>query len=211
MAGKKKTGDFTTENFNDLLTPLVNSGLQRTNTALYNCLSRLLERLTIKVSAQRLTIVEVVGQINNLGSTVIVIQQFNDALKDLVWLLGQPVPTDPSTSVLVLPNARELLAGIGITFDDSIPNQRTVNATGAVTLTETFITEQDETATLPNSFQLLPGTNITFDTSVPNKLTINSTGGGSALDHVVMSDGAIPTPSPVNDGFGNFIYIPYSP
>lgn len=34
---------------------------------------------------------------------------------------------------------------------------------------------------------------------------------GSALDYVVMSDGGTPTPSPVNDGAGNFIYIPYTP
>lgn len=33
----------------------------------------------------------------------------------------------------------------------------------------------------------------------------------SSVDHVVMSDGATPTPSPVDDGFGNFIYIPYTP
>lgn len=30
-------------------------------------------------------------------------------------------------------------------------------------------------------------------------------------DYVVMSDGATPTPSPVDDGFGNFIYIAYTP
>lgn len=33
----------------------------------------------------------------------------------------------------------------------------------------------------------------------------------AALDYVVLSDGALPTPSPVDDGFGNFIYIPYEP
>ena len=32
-----------------------------------------------------------------------------------------------------------------------------------------------------------------------------------ALDYVVLSDGATPTPNPVNDGFGNFIYVPYEP
>lgn len=32
-----------------------------------------------------------------------------------------------------------------------------------------------------------------------------------SLDYVVMSDGAAPIPNPVNDGFGNFIYIPYNP
>ncbi len=33
----------------------------------------------------------------------------------------------------------------------------------------------------------------------------------AVLDYVVMSDGATPIPSPMNDGFGNFIYIPYEP
>jgi hypothetical protein len=33
----------------------------------------------------------------------------------------------------------------------------------------------------------------------------------SAADYVVMSDGVTPIPSPVNDGFGNFIYIEYTP
>lgn len=37
-----------------------------------------------------------------------------------------------------------------------------------------------------------------------------SPSGTSALDFVVCSDGALPTPSPVDDGFGNFIYVPYS-
>lgn len=30
-------------------------------------------------------------------------------------------------------------------------------------------------------------------------------------DYVVLSDGVIPTPSPVNDGAGNFIYVAYTP
>lgn len=33
----------------------------------------------------------------------------------------------------------------------------------------------------------------------------------SGADYVVMSDGATPIPSPVDDGFGNFIYILYTP
>ena|ERR1700693_5315960 len=32
-----------------------------------------------------------------------------------------------------------------------------------------------------------------------------------STDYVVMSDGATPTPSPVNDGFGNFVYVLYTP
>jgi hypothetical protein len=36
-------------------------------------------------------------------------------------------------------------------------------------------------------------------------------GGGTGLDHVVMSDGALVGTLPLNDGAGNFIYIPYVP
>lgn len=32
-----------------------------------------------------------------------------------------------------------------------------------------------------------------------------------APDYVVASDGGTPTPAPMDDGFGNFIYIPYTP
>jgi hypothetical protein len=39
----------------------------------------------------------------------------------------------------------------------------------------------------------------------------NQNSSSSALDYVVMSDGGIPVPLPVNDGAGNFIYIPYVP
>lgn len=31
------------------------------------------------------------------------------------------------------------------------------------------------------------------------------------LDYVVLSDGGLPTPEPIDDGFGNFIYVPYTP
>lgn len=34
---------------------------------------------------------------------------------------------------------------------------------------------------------------------------------GTFTDYVVASDGATPTPSPLNDGAGNFIYVPYTP
>lgn len=40
-------------------------------------------------------------------------------------------------------------------------------------------------------------------------LTVIGTPAGS--DHVVASDGGIPTPQPLNDGAGNFIYVSYTP
>lgn len=39
----------------------------------------------------------------------------------------------------------------------------------------------------------------------------SASSGSAALDYVVASDGATPTPAPLNDGAGNFIYIPYAP
>ena len=71
-----------------------------------------------------------------------------------------------------------------------------------------FWTKNDETLTFPSALQVLAGFGIILDYSVANKVTISI---ASAVgDHVVMSDGASPIPNPVNDGFGNFIYIPYS-
>lgn len=77
-------------------------------------------------------------------------------------------------------------------------------------LTSTYLTETNESGSLFNSRRLLAGTNITLDVSVPNEMTINSVP-SFAVDYVVMSDGGLPTPLPVDDGFGNFIYVGYTP
>ncbi len=73
----------------------------------------------------------------------------------------------------------------------------------------TYITVNNEVPSLPNSRRLLAGTNITFDDTVANQRTIN--GAATPLDYVVASDGVTPVPAPVDDGFGNFIYVPYTP
>lgn len=39
----------------------------------------------------------------------------------------------------------------------------------------------------------------------------SSTPPSSSVDHVVMSDGGIPTAQPLNDGAGQFIYTVYTP
>lgn len=72
-----------------------------------------------------------------------------------------------------------------------------------------YLTSDDETGSLPNSRELLAGIGISFDDSVANERTINATGDGESFDFVVMSDGVTPIPEPIDDGFGNFIYIPY--
>jgi len=98
-----------------------------------------------------------------------------------------------------------------ITFAKKLQEEldnRITTASGTVS-NASFLTRNDETGSFPSSVQLLAGTNVTFDDSVPNQRTINVP--GSALDHVVMSDGNTPTPSPMDDGAGNFIYITYTP
>lgn len=102
-----------------------------------------------------------------------------------------------------LPNSRRLTAGLRITFDDTTPGQRVAN----VAIGEVILTGANEVATLPNSRRLLAGLGISFDDTVANQRTIS----GTVVDYVVASDGGIPTPLPLNDGAGNFIYIPYTP
>lgn len=74
-----------------------------------------------------------------------------------------------------------------------------------------FLTHADDSVLLPNSRQLIAGTNVSFDDTIVNQRVINATSSGSSNDYVVMSDGVIPIPAPVDDGFGNFIYIMYTP
>lgn len=73
----------------------------------------------------------------------------------------------------------------------------------------TFLTVNSEIALFPSSRQLLAGTGVTFDDSVAHERTIDVSG-ATGIDHVVLSDGVQP-PTPVDDGAGNFIYIPYTP
>lgn len=83
----------------------------------------------------------------------------------------------------------------------------------------------DGTATGPGSVPLtLSATGVTpgtyGDATTVGQFTVDAAGRLTAAvdvpitfpaDYVVMSDGATPTPAPVDDGFGNFIYIPYTP
>ena len=112
--------------------------------------------------------------------------------------------------------SRDIIVGDSTIVDNSLNDINTIinnivnNTTGTGgSSSATFITENDETATLPNSLRLVAGTNITFVIG-GSTLTISSTGGSSA-DYVVLSDGGLPTPLPIDDGFGNFIYVPYTP
>lgn len=127
-------------------------------------------------------------QLDRLQAQLLVsgLQQSNPALYQVIWQL--------------IKNAKDVLTAL----------TAITTASGGVLANATFLTADSEIASLPNSKELVAGTFITFDDSVFGQRIVNSSGGGSSVDHVVLSDGVQP-PTPVDDGAGNFIYIPYVP
>lgn len=182
-------------NLKYLLNQLNSANIKKDNPALHNTIQQLIQ-FSEEVQAA------LQSQIDSLKNTV---QGSNLPNKAGGLAGGHYLTSADDTPVLV--NSRNLLAGTNISFDDSISGKRTVSATGLASDTATFLTKNNETATLPNSIRLVAGTNVTFDDSVANVRTINVS--ASSADYVVMSDGAEP-PAPVDDGFGNFIYIEYA-
>jgi len=86
---------------------LLNSGLQIQNNALYQVINQLIDWARQIQIALNANISSVGGAVNDLSD-----QNF------LTW-------ADESVD---LPSSRQLLAGTGVTFDDTIAFQRTINA-----------------------------------------------------------------------------------
>jgi hypothetical protein len=103
--------------FANLLGPLLNSRLQQTNNALYQVLAEIIKRSGQNKDLIFENINEIVGQITAIGDTIIVV---DNLLKDSTFLTAD-------NEAIELPNSRQLIAGSGVTFDDTIANQRTVN------------------------------------------------------------------------------------
>lgn len=89
-----------------------------------------------------------------------------------------------------LPNAKELLAGTGISITVGAD---TVTISGDGSSAQTYITANDETATLPNSFQIIEGSNVTLD-YVGSQLIISASvsGSGGGTVTIVNSGNANP-------------------
>lgn len=168
--------------FTRLKTWLQQADLQKKNFPLYQILSGLIDFLNKEQSITNTEIGDTGSSISSLTNSDIL--TFSD-------------------ESAFLPQSRELVAGDNILFDDTTPNERSINAVKD----ETYITENDETSSLANSRRIIAGTNVIFDNSVAGQLTINV---AASADHVVLSDGGVPA-LPIDDGFGNFIYIPYTP
>lgn len=82
---------------------------------------------------------------------------------------------------------------------------------GDVSTSGTLVTTLATTAVTPGSYG--DSTHIpSFTVDSKGRLTAASqTAITPATDYVVLSNGATPTPTPVDDGAGNFIYVGYTP
>ena len=112
---------------NRLQAQLLDSGLQQKDNPAYQVISQL---------------IKAVRRIQELINTDIA--STNTVIEDSTFL------TDTDESVN-LPNSRELIAGAGITFDDSVANEKTINATGLIDR----VLETGKTLTIENTFSLL--------------------------------------------------------
>lgn len=126
MAWKGK--DKTPGKFNDLLAVLQDAKLQHSNPPLYQLLSQIIQRSNDGERDIQISVKEVVGAISEIGDTIIRITSDAQALSQIQFILNEPVPTDPATNPLILPNALQILEGIGITFTYPNPNEIVINA-----------------------------------------------------------------------------------
>lgn len=138
---------------------LVQSNVKTKDPALFQSIDNLIRWLQNYQQSVQITINSSGADISGL---VAIITQL---------LTGTFLTSTDQTSFLA--NSRELIAGSGITFDDSTPGERTIEASGSAGDTATYLTATDESASLPNSRELLAGIGIAFDDSVANERTIS--------------------------------------
>jgi len=103
-----------------LLSVLINSKIQQTNPPLYQVISELLRRLNDNKKAVDTAIEELEVQTTTIGDTII----------NISGITGDASFITVNDETISLPNSVQLLAGTGINFDDSVPNKRTIIATG---------------------------------------------------------------------------------
>ena len=97
--------------FSSLITSLDNSKTQTSNYSLYQTIFFLIQ--------------------NTQRARALILKDIKELETDLNSILDAELLT-ASDETAVFPNSRELLAGTGITFDDTIANQRTINSSGGV-------------------------------------------------------------------------------
>src|SRR5690348_12689277 len=103
--------------FSDLETTLNNARIQVTNNALYQTIRALIQKVT---QFQQVVV-------TNIDKTTANITQIT------AIITGSQLATylTATSQTPILPNSRQLLAGTGITFDDTVPNKRTISSSAA--------------------------------------------------------------------------------
>jgi hypothetical protein len=91
---------------------------KQTESPLYQTIQVLIERLT---QFQLVTLEQVADISESTSDNETTINNVTD--KNATYLTT-------AVEVLKFPNSVQLLAGLGITFDDTVPNKRTINSTG---------------------------------------------------------------------------------
>lgn len=105
--------------YRDLLGTLVNSKIQQSNPPLFQVISILLQRLGDNKDLI----------VNILEDFRARIQFVSDTIINLDNISTNATFLTVNDETIILPSSVQLLAGVGITFDDSVPNRRTINAT----------------------------------------------------------------------------------
>ena len=90
---------------------------KKTEHPLYQTIQILIERL---MQFQGITVEEVADINNSINNVNSVVNNLADKTRTYITV---------GNEVLHLPNSVQLLAGLNVTFDDTVPNKRTINVT----------------------------------------------------------------------------------
>lgn len=117
-------------NTQSLLTILNTTNLQKSDNRLYQVLKNLIENL-LKEEQTTTAIAAVISGgtgITQLTGDVTAGPGTGSVVATVLALASQVLSSADITAFF--PNSRELLAGTNITFDDTVPNERTISSTG---------------------------------------------------------------------------------
>lgn len=161
--------------FSDLKGTLLGSNIQNKDPNLYRTIAGLIEKSQQSSVEVNTTLQSFFGRVIitddvDLSAILTTIGNINDILKFVTFI----TELDETTQ---LPKSRMVIGGTNITLDVSVPGQIIINASGASSNLNDYLTWSNESIDLPNSRQLLPGTGIIFDDTVANQRTISATEG----------------------------------